>query len=363
MTTMLKLQQNTQGASECRERYRVEYFERNIPDQHWVNAQTRYYLEWLIETKHAQPGSVLFYGQDDKARIPVGNDVAVSTNVRSRTRAIVPHGVQPSAADHDFGYASIIPSVTLKCNIPDSMERSFFGGDGEMEVVLRDGTFDGSDVFDHCSQLLQTLSNEPVKPFGIVLQTDGGPDHNLTFLRTRLALVSLFISGDMDILVAIRGAPNGSWLNKAERCMSILNLGLQDVALIQGVMPEWAEDHVKSASSMKDVRKIAESLEKETKAARDRANKKSGGAPRLCCPLSSSDASRIAIARQGRANDLVKCGFFVGSCQGRLERTSNACVVIALIVAYKFLAAPLDADDIVNAIDVLCAYAGDNCLS
>lgn len=182
------------------------------------------------------PGSIVFFGQDDKARIPVGNDVAVSTNVRSRTRAIVPLGAQPSAADHDFGYANIIPSVTLKCNIPDSMEGSFFGGgddgDGEMEVVLRDGTFDESDVFDHCAQLLQNLNNETSKPYGIVLQTDGGPDHNLTFLRTQLALVSFFILSDMDILVAIRGVPNGSWLNKAERCMSILNLGLQDLALL-----------------------------------------------------------------------------------------------------------------------------------
>lgn len=65
------------------------------PDQHWVNSYTRYHLEWLIRANTAWPGSVLFYGQDDKARIPVGNDVAVSTNVRSRNGAIVPLGTQP----------------------------------------------------------------------------------------------------------------------------------------------------------------------------------------------------------------------------------------------------------------------------
>ena len=54
-------------------------------------------------------------------------------------------------------------------------------GDGEIYVTLRDATFDGSDIFGHCAQLYQIINNKNVQPFIILLQTDGGPDHNLNF--------------------------------------------------------------------------------------------------------------------------------------------------------------------------------------
>ncbi|KAL7523484.1 hypothetical protein ACHAXR_000198, partial [Thalassiosira sp. AJA248-18] len=43
-------------------------------DQHWVNALTRYHLEWIIELK-LTGASVEFFGGDDKAKIPVGDKV------------------------------------------------------------------------------------------------------------------------------------------------------------------------------------------------------------------------------------------------------------------------------------------------
>ena len=43
-------------------------------DQHWVNAMTRYYLEWIVELKKKYDG-VVFCGQDDKAKVPVGDEV------------------------------------------------------------------------------------------------------------------------------------------------------------------------------------------------------------------------------------------------------------------------------------------------
>ena len=43
-------------------------------DQHWVNAYTRYWLEWMVEL-HGQYKLVEFFGQDDKAKIPVGEPI------------------------------------------------------------------------------------------------------------------------------------------------------------------------------------------------------------------------------------------------------------------------------------------------
>ena len=97
----------------------------------------------------------------------------------------------------------------------------------------------------------------------LLLQTDGGPDHNLSFLRTKLALVALFIAIDVDHFVALRGAPHGSYLNTVERCMSLLNLGLQNLALKRGKMALWAEEEVANIQSMASVRKYYEELKRD----------------------------------------------------------------------------------------------------
>ena len=41
------------------------------PDQHWNNAYTRYHLEWIIELR-LLCNLVEFFGQDDKAKIALG---------------------------------------------------------------------------------------------------------------------------------------------------------------------------------------------------------------------------------------------------------------------------------------------------
>ena len=87
---------------------------------------TRYYLEWLIELRKEYPG-VEFFGQDDKAELAVGNEVAISTGVWPNKKSIVAIGDEDrlQAMDHDFQYANIIPSVTLRCNIPGEISGSF----------------------------------------------------------------------------------------------------------------------------------------------------------------------------------------------------------------------------------------------
>jgi len=125
-------------------------------------------------------------------------------------------------------------------------------------------------VYDHCAQLIATLRAKGLKPTVLVLQTDGGPDHSLKRLATKLALIAMFKDIDLDHLVVLRCAPNGSAMNKVERSMSVLNIPLAHVALKRGEMPAWAEEAVKNCNSMASVRVVAEKEDaKQQKALQD----------------------------------------------------------------------------------------------
>mmetsp|Transcript_30445 Transcript_30445/g.69473 ORF Transcript_30445/g.69473 Transcript_30445/m.69473 type:complete len:957 (+) Transcript_30445:1194-4064(+) len=238
------------------------------PDQHFVNALTRYYLEWIIELRKNYSG-IEFFGQDDKAKIPVGDKVPVATGVRpGKLKGFAPvDGPNPMGAmDHDFHNSNIIPSVELRCNIPNDISGSFFLGDkesgfGQIFVSLKDATFEPSNIFDHCASLISTTRKIGLNPTVLVLQTDGGPDHSLKRVAVQLALVGMFKELDLDHLVVLRGAPNGSARNKVERSMSILNIGAANVSLKRGQMPEWAEKRVSHCGSMQAVRDEARKVD------------------------------------------------------------------------------------------------------
>ncbi|KAL7538123.1 hypothetical protein ACHAXR_008302 [Thalassiosira sp. AJA248-18] len=273
-------------------------------DQHWVNAMTRYYLEWIVELKKEYDG-VEFCGQDDKAKVPVGDEVPVSTGVRANSRGIISVGYEGRmrAMDHDFHYTNITPSVTLICNIPDDISGSFYmgdedGGTGHIFVTLRDSIFDPSEVFDHCAQLIDVLRQKGLNPTVLVLQTDGGPDHSLKRVAVKLALISTFRELDLDHIVVLRGAPNGSARNKIERAMSPINLALAHVALKRATMAEWAEVEAKNCSSMASVREVA-------KASEDRHSKALEEIPKLEMQLKDALISEcIAAAVHQRLQEL-----------------------------------------------------------
>lgn len=248
-------------------------------DQHWVNAFNRYVYEWLVEFRLLSNG-VEFFGQDDKAKIPIGDTVHISSGVRAniRTAIAAPDSQVIRAGDHDFHVGNLTLSATLRCNIPKEIGGSFFVGDsndgfGKIYFTLRDSIFDPSRVFDHTSQLIDILFRDELTPFVVVLQTDGGPDHSIKFLTTKLALLAMFIKLDLDQLLVLRGAPNGSAFNKIERAMSIGNLGLMNLSIKRAEMAEWAEDAAKSCNSMAAIReadaKIAEGRSKAVAQMRD----------------------------------------------------------------------------------------------
>ncbi len=89
---------------------------------------------------------------------------------------------------------------------------------------------------------MQPLAN-PI----VVLYTDGGPDHNNTFLSVQLSLIALYLENDLDMLLALRTAPHQYWKNPCEKVNCILNLGLQAVGLMRARMDEKHEKAIASA--------------------------------------------------------------------------------------------------------------------
>ena len=68
-----------------------------------------------------------------------------------------------------------------------------------------------------------STANRPI----LMLYTDGGPDHRLTYHSVKLSLIALFIEHDLDMPIVGRAAPSNSWANPVERIMSIINLGTE----------------------------------------------------------------------------------------------------------------------------------------
>lgn len=159
------------------------------------------------------------------AAVERGKKVVVSTN-----------GKQFAVADHDFTKFSMIPSVTVVCDIPEKIDKYFYRG--QVLVGLKDSALEPSSPLRHCTELSKILQERQIVSPIMVFYTDGGPDHNNTFLSVQLSFIALFLHHDLDMLEAVRTAPYQSWKNPCERVNCILNLGLQATGLMRVSMEQ-----------------------------------------------------------------------------------------------------------------------------
>ncbi len=208
---------------------------------------------WCVENRE---NTVLVF-MDEKGKIPIGKPGTPEAATSHNRKALTLRGVQLEASDHYYHSVSMTPSVHLLCDIPDAATESFFGG--QVYVGVKDSIFEGSDPLRHVIELLQFLREERqhMPPY-LVLFSDGGADHNITFLFIQCVLLALFKIGDFDKLSVGRCAPYQSYINPAERCMSLLNIGLQGLALQRDHAGDF-EAAISSCWSMKTLQ------EKETK--------------------------------------------------------------------------------------------------
>lgn len=68
----------------------------------------------------------------------------------------------------------------------------------------------------------------------------------------------MFLCSNFDFLASVRTAPYHSWMNPAERVMSILNLALQGVTLQHDKMDDILEDIFKSKNTLEEICLAAE---------------------------------------------------------------------------------------------------------
>ena len=127
---------------------------------------------------------------------------------------------------------------------------------------MKDSIFQASSPIRHAAELLAINKRVNTKTYAFVtVFTDGGPDHNISFLNVIISWLAYFIINGCDSLVVARTSPTQSWTNPAERVMSVLNLALSNSALAREVMDDEFENHMKKCNSMASVRKMAARLE------------------------------------------------------------------------------------------------------
>ena len=102
---------------------------------------------------------------------------------------------------------------------------------GTAHIYLKNSIFQASSPTRHTAELGMLIKIMYPSADALILFTDGGPDHNNKHISVRLGLLALFSELDLDTMVGMRTAPTQSWANPVERVMSVLNLGLQGVAL------------------------------------------------------------------------------------------------------------------------------------
>lgn len=88
----------------------------------------------------------------------------------------------------------------------------------------------------------------------IAIKTDGGPDRNPQFTSVKLAYTALALVLGIPKLVLMRTAAGQSFTNPVERCMSLVNLGLQGIATSRALCEPDTEAKLKNCGSMKDIR-------------------------------------------------------------------------------------------------------------
>ncbi|PKC15019.1 hypothetical protein RhiirA5_408735 [Rhizophagus irregularis] len=231
-------------------------------DAHYCAAIFHYLCEFLIQYQQW----ACFISADDKHKVPIGEDVPVSTGVRN-CRSLTTQKNDLNASDHDFTKLSLTPSVIFFVSIPSDISGGFYSG--QVFVSFKDTVFEPSSAIRHATEFHNAIDikyTHQTSPPILCLYTDGGPDHRCTYGSVQIALISLFLSGNYDMLIAVRTAPHHSWTNLAERIMSILNLGLQNVSIMRNTMSDESEALFDKADTLDEIRNKASknsNLEKE----------------------------------------------------------------------------------------------------
>lgn len=129
---------------------------------------------------------------DDKVIISVGEpDLPIAATNRRHNRSLVPSTASLEALDHDFHIHGIVPSVAFFVDIPESAQDSFYSE--KPYVTLKDKVIQPSSPLRHAAEQCKVLSSDFPNSSVLLLVSDGGPDHRLTYYSVQISLLCVFI--------------------------------------------------------------------------------------------------------------------------------------------------------------------------
>ena len=218
-------------------------------DSHYASALFRYLREFAV----CYRSHCTMVSMDDKHTVKVGEpDYPVAGAERGK-QVLVSLTKKLVVADHDFTKFSLTPSVSFLISIPESITQSFYSG--KVFVGLKENCFQPSSPIHHMTELKGILNAVDNTHPLLLLYTDGGPDHRLTYVSVQISLICIFLALDLDFLCAVRTPPPSQLENPAERIMSILNIGLQSVGVMRQ-KTQSCEDQLKNCNSLASIRKL-----------------------------------------------------------------------------------------------------------
>ena len=163
--------------------------------------------------------------------------------------------------DHDFSTISLIPTVILINDIPESIEKSWYHGKACVGIKMT-ATNPSSSLL-NTTEIVEVLINkygskEAVPPI-LILYTDDGPKHCTTFLSVKITLICLQKILNLDQVLTVHTAPGYSYRNPAEKINCVLTLGLYGIGCMHNYStdPEF-EQTQHNCSGLGDVRKLIE---------------------------------------------------------------------------------------------------------
>ena len=138
---------------------------------------------------------------DDKHTVKVGEPGCTVAGVERGKQVLVISAKTLAVADHDFTKFSLTPSVNFFVNIPKNLAGTFYTG--RVHVGLKENAFQTSSPIRHLTKLKGISHADTNIHPQLLLYTDGGPNHRMTYATVQMSLICLFVDLDPDFLCVV----------------------------------------------------------------------------------------------------------------------------------------------------------------
>lgn len=139
------------GTLKIRYMIQARQFRHQHVDMHYASALFRYLKEFVVKFR----GQATMVCMDDKHTMKIGEPGYPIAAVERGREVLVSMGAKLEVGNHDFARLSLIPSVTLRIEIPETIEGSWY--QGKVYVGLKEHCFEPSSARRHAAELHSIL--------------------------------------------------------------------------------------------------------------------------------------------------------------------------------------------------------------